>query len=246
MATKILCIGAHNDEIMADMGGTAFTLNQKGCELLFLNLACQYNDDNLSEEEKLRYQKQELAAAKILGGKFLTIGNRDDLLFLESKEAVEATAKVILDFDPDIVFIHSPKDNHIEHREVAKTSYKALCVAWVRGARFSEVYSYQTGAMQSTEYFRPDFFVEVSDNMDAVKESLMQFDQNHANGAYLAKRYEMDRLCEGRGIGVEYAESFKIVKFPNGSGDFMLKKLLGPKFVWYGNGMYPAFGEAYF
>ncbi len=246
MATKILCIGAHNDEIMADMGGVAYMLYKKGCELLYLNLACQYNDENLSEEEKERYRRQEFASAEILGGRFMAIGNRDDLIFLESKEAIEATARVIIDFQPDIVFIHPPKDNHVEHRETAKTSYKALCVAWVRGARFKEVYSFQTGVMQSSEYFRPDFYVDVTDSVDKVKESLMQFDQNHASGPYLAESYEMKRAFGGRHTGVPFAEEFKIVKFPTGSDDILLKKLLGDKFIWYGNGMYPAFGEEYF
>ena len=28
---KVLSIGAHNDEIMADMGGTAYLLHKQGC-----------------------------------------------------------------------------------------------------------------------------------------------------------------------------------------------------------------------
>ena len=46
---KVLSIGAHNDEIMADMGGTAYLLHKQGCEQLFLNVACQWNDDTITE-----------------------------------------------------------------------------------------------------------------------------------------------------------------------------------------------------
>ncbi len=246
MAVKVLCIGAHNDEIMADMGGTAYDLYKKGCEMLYLNLACQYNDDRLSGEEKGRYQAQEFASAKVLGAKFIAIGNRDDLIFLSSKEIIEQTAKVILDFKPDIIFIHPKKDNHAEHREVADVSFKAMCVAWVRGARFKEVYSFDTGIMQSNDYFKPHFFVNVNEHMAVVKESLMQFDQNHASGPHLVVSYEKKRAYRGRCAGIDNAEAFRIVKFPTGGEDILLKKLLGDKFLWYGNGMYPAFSDEYF
>ncbi len=246
MSIKVLCIGAHNDEIMADMGGTAYALHQKGCETLFLNLACQWNDDNLSKEEKKKYEEQEFAAAEILGGRFMSIGNRDELLFLESKEIINETARIIIDYNPSIIFIHPPKDNHVEHRECARVAFKAICVAHVRGAAIKEVYSFDTGVMQSMDYFKPDFFVNVSDTMEIVKESLRQFNQNHAYGAHLAQSYEFKRAYRGRCGGLRNAEAFKIVKFPNGNEDFLLKTLLGDKFRWYGNGMYPAFGEEYF
>ncbi|MBE6599714.1 MAG: hypothetical protein E7640_00695 [Ruminococcaceae bacterium] len=248
MATKVLCIGAHNDEIMADMGGTVHELHKSGCEILILNLACKYLDINntLSEEDKQRYQKEEISAARILGADLKSENDRESLLFLESAKAIEYTARVIMDFAPDIVFIHLPRDNHFEHREVAKTSYKALCVAASCGTNFSEVYAFQTGIRQSAQYCRPDFFVDVTDDLDTVKESLLQFKQKYAPGEALAKTYELQRQYEGLIAKVPYAEEFKIVKFPNGSDDILLKKLLGKKFIWYGHGSYPAFGENYF
>ncbi len=243
---KVLCIGAHNDEIMWDMGGTALALHEKGCETLFLNLACQWNDDSMSEQEKNRYRAQEFASAEILGGKFMAIGNREDLLFLESKQIIEETARVILDFMPDIVFIHPPRDNHTEHRETAKVSFKALCVANVRGSHVKEIYAFDTGFKQA-DYFKPHFCVDVTDGMETVKKSLMQFDQNSAQGPSLCHSYEHMRNYRGRCIGgVKYAEAFRIVKFPNRSDDILLKQLLGDQFLWYGNGMYPSLGEEYF
>ncbi len=243
---RILMIGAHNDESMADMGGTAYKLHKAGCELLFLNHACQWNDDTLPESEKERYRRQEEASARILGGDFMAIGNREDLLFLESKEAIEETARIILDYRPHIIFIHPPRDNHIEHRESGQVAYKAICAAHVRKAKIGEVYSFDTGIMQGMDFFRPDFFVDVAEEMEQVKESLMQFDQNFAKGETLWKNYQIKRLYRGRCAKVEYAEAFKIVKFPNGSDDLLLKKLLGDSFRWYGSGIYPAFGENYF
>ncbi len=243
---KILCIGAHNDEIMADMGGTACLLQRAGCQVRILALACQWNDDTFDDATKDEYRRQEFAAAAELGCEFKVLGNRDDLLYLACKEYIDELAREILEFLPDIVFIHPPKDNHVEHRECAQVSLKALCVAHVRGARYKEIYAFDTGIMQSMDYFRPDFFVDVAETMDTVKKSLMHFQQNHALGEHLCQSYEHKRAYRGRCGGVSKGEAFKIVKFPNGSDDFLLKQLLGGKFRWYGNGMYPAFGEEYF
>ncbi len=243
---KILAIGAHNDEIMCNMGGLAHILHQKGCDQLFLNLACQWNDDKLSEAEKHSYIEQENRAAEILGGKFMCIGNRDDILFLESKEIIDQTTKIIVDYAPDIIFLHWPRDNHAEHRAVAQVSYKAMCAAHVRGARFKEAYAFEGSAKQTMDYFSPDFFIDIGDSWEYVKQSITQFDQNFANGDYLYYVNEQQRLCRGIGAQCKYAEAFKFVKFPDGSDDILLKQLVGDKFRWKGNGHYPAFGEYYF
>ncbi len=244
---KVLAIGAHNDEIMADMGGTAYLLHKAGCDQVFLNLACQWNDDNLSAEEKLYYERQEKRSAEILGGRFEVLGNRNDLLFLESKQIIDDTARFIIDYDPDIIFIHWPRDNHVEHREAAQVSYKALAVASVRGAKFKEVYAYDTGINQSMDYFSPDFFVRVNECSDAVRESLMQYDQNFAQGAKLFANYQLKRTYRGRTVSDEaLCESFKFIKFPDGNDDILLKQLLGKNFYWHGKGRYPAFAEYFF
>ncbi len=244
---KVLSIGAHNDEIMADMGGTAYLLHKAGCDQVFLNLACQWNDDNLSDAEKEYYIAQEHRSAELLGGRFVTLGNRDDLLFLESKQIIDETAAFIIDYDPDIIFIHWPRDNHIEHREAAQVSYKALAVASVRGAKFKEVYAYDTGINQSMDYFSPDFFIKVNECVEVVKESLMQYDQNFAQGEKLAAAYELKHTY--RGYCVEagaVCEAFKFIKFPNGNDDILLKQLVSDKFYWRGKGRYPAFAEYFF
>ncbi len=243
--TKILSIGAHNDEIMCNMGGVAHYLHQKGCDHLFLNLACQWNDE-LPESEKERYRMQENAAAEVLGGRFMSIGNREDLLFLASKEIIDETTRIILDYAPDIIFLHWPRDNHVEHRECAQVAYKALCAAHVRGARFKEVYAFEGSTTQTMDYFSPDFFVDVTEAIPKIKESLAHFDQNFANGDHLNYANLQQRLIRGVAAKCQYAEAFKFVKFPDGSDDILLKQLLGDKFRWKGNGHYPAFAEAFF
>ncbi len=243
--TKVLCIGAHNDEIMADMGGTVALLKQKDCELNIIALAALWNDDNLPDADKAEYRRQEQQSAEILGATFKSIGYREGLLFTETNEMIVKLTDEILEFDPDIIFIHWPKDNHAEHRESASVSYKALSVAKVRGAGFREVYAYNAGSNQTVD-FHPDFAVNVTSVMPTVYESLMCFNQNCANGAGLCKEVECIKKFYGTMFGFPMCDTFKIVKFPFKNDDFILKQLLSDNFRWWGSGMYSAYGEYYF
>ena len=246
MAIRALHIGAHNDECEYNSGGVAYLLHKAGCEQIFLNIACLWHKKNIDEQTKAWYQKQENEAAEHLGAKKVIIGDRDRQIFNPSIELTEEVEQIILDFKPDIVFIHWPKDKHIEHRMVSKLSYEALCIAWVHGARFKEVYAFEGCFKQTCDYFHPDFIVDVEEALPALHDSLVCFDQNTANGAAWYDEKVLQCGARGRPLKIKYGEGYKIIKYPNGSDDFLLKKLLGDKFLWNGSGMYPAQAELFF
>ena len=246
MNERIMYIGAHNDECEYGTGGVAWHLNQLGCRQLFVNPACLWHDRTLSEDTKDFWLRQELAAAAQLGAEKRIPGPRDVQIFRADEQTVEMLESIILEFAPDIVFIHWPRDNHVEHRKVAKAAFDALCIAHVHGAKFREVYAFEAGPNQTGDYFKPDFSVDITAAMPDLRKSLGCFQQNHADGDSLYREKECQARYRGHTAGFDYAECYKIVKFPNGGDDFLLRQLLGDRFRWYGNGMYPAFGEAYF
>ena len=82
--------------------------------------------------------------------------------------------------------------------------------------------------------------------MDVWEKCERTFAQNTANGDFLWKSHILQSAVQGLGIGSTAALSLKIVKLPDGNDDFLLRQLLGDKFHWAGNGMYPAFGQSYF
>lgn len=245
MSVRVLSIGAHNDECEYNCGGLAHILHQAGCEQLFLNIACLWHKKDIDEETKALYRKQEDEAAEYLGAKKLIIGDRDGQIFSPSTEMIEAVEQVILDFKPDIVLIHWPRDSHIEHRMVAKVSHDALCIAHVHGARVQEVYAFEGCFKQTCDFFHPDFVVNIEEALPALKDSLLCFDQNTANGLAWYEEKLLQAGARGRPVKIPYGEGYKIIKYPNGSNDFILKKLLGDRFLWNGTSMYPAHGEAY-
>lgn len=247
MSVKVLFIGAHNDECECDCGGTAKLLHDAGCEVRFLVVADLWHRDDITEDEKREYEAQSIRAAAILGAEKMTIGPHDAHLYKDGYEQVLKIESIILDYQPDIVFIHWPNDNHLEHRLVAKDSYQAVCIANVNGANIREVYAFEAGAGQSQYMFEPDFIINVESVMPDIKESLKCFDQSTANGEWLHMGKDISTSFRGMSNGLNIkAEGFKIIKFPNKNEDFLLKELLNNNFRWFGSGMYPAYGKLYF
>lgn len=245
---KILAIGAHDDECEYDVGGVSTLLADMGNEVLFVNPACIIHNKKVDKTTAEKWKECAFEASKPLGAKKIVIGPRDTQIFEPNYEIITELEKIILDFKPNIVFIHWPKDNHAEHRMVAEASYKALCIAYVHGAYIHEIYAFEAGISQCTDYFAPHFGVDITSVMDKVNEGLGKFDTDTAKGEHLIKEKKMQALYRGMSLPgePEYAEVYRIVKFPSGGDDFILRQLLGDKFKWYGTGMYPAMGSDYF
>ena len=129
----------------------------------------------------------------------------------------------------------------MEHRQVAKDSFEACCIAAVHGAKIKEIYAFEAGINQSVPYFVPDFRICIAEAMPTIKESLMCFNQPTAGGAGLCR--EKEKGASYRGCG--YSEGFRIIKFPSGNDGFLLKELLNDYWRWEGYGMYPAYNRYY-
>lgn len=239
-------IGAHNDECEYGLGGVTWLLKNKGCSIKYINTSGLWHKKGYTPEERDEWIRQEQEAAHILGAEKIVMGDRDLNLCEDGNEVVLEIERMLIEEMPDIVFIHYPKDNHLEHRMAAKNAYAAVCLSAVHGTRINEIYAFEAGPNQTSDYFRPDFYINVADSMDKVKESLMQFDQPTAKGPGLWLEKEKQAAYRGYMAHVPYAECFKVVKYPTGSNDFLLRTLLTDKFRWAGNYMYPANGEIYF
>ena len=245
---KVMMIGAHNDDCECNAGGTAALLAAKGCEVLFVNPACIIHNQSLSDETIDAWRKMEINAARLLGADKIIMDDRKARIFDNSCETVEKLEKIILDFRPEMVFIHWPMDNHVEHRMVAKTAYKAISIACVHGAPIKEIYAFEAGISQTTNYFSPHFGIEITSVMDKVEESLRSFSTEAAQGDWLVKTKRVQANYRGLDLITlgRYAEVFRIVKFPDKNNDFAIRELLLDEFRWYGRGMYPAMGTEYF
>ncbi len=243
---RVVMIGAHNDECEYGLGGVTRLLTDRGCRVKYINTSGLWHKAAGPAQEKTTWQQQENAAAQILGADKVVLGDRDRSICEDGEAVILQLERLLLEEMPDIVFLHYPRDNHLEHRISAKSAYAAICLAAVHGAHIREVYAFEAGPNQTSDYFHPDFAINVTDVMPQVRQSLMLFDQPTAKGSGLWREKEIQAQYRGHIVSFPYAECFKIVKYPNGNDDFLLRQLLREQFRWYGNGMYPANGEWYF
>ena len=238
---RALFIGAHEDECEYGPGGAAYLLHQAGVHTRFYN-TCVLRSQYSKELIEYKY-KSAMDGAEYLGAEK---NLEEDVapVWVCNENHVENILHEIIDYKPHIVFIHYPKDNHSEHREVAKASYQALGMAPANGWHCKEVYAYEAGPDQTVQYMTPDFVIDISDIMDVLKECYYKFGDNLGAGLYGEKL--VGASFRGMKCGYAYGEAYKIVKFPDKGEDFMLRKLLADRFCWFGNEYYAAYGEMFF
>jgi len=238
---RALFIGAHEDECEYGPGGAAYLLHQAGVRIRFYN-ACVLRRSMTAEEQEKKTASA-LAAAQVLGAE-KNIEAPSALIWACSEEHIEHILEEILSFQPHIVFLHYPQDTHSEHRELAKASYQALCLAPAYGWHVSEIYAFEAGPDQTVQYMTPDIVIDVSDVMPILKESFLCFGEGLARQLYEEKT--VGASFRGLKSGFPFGEAYKIIKFPHSGEDFLFRRLLGRHFRWFGNEYYPAHGELYF
>ena len=230
---KVLVIAIHIDDAEC-ITGTMVQLIDKGAEVTYLNLKHYQHykgNNNVVDAQSIR-------GAELIGAKKIILDYNLDKYYKNNENSIRETEKVIRDINPDIIFIMHPQDNHIEHVECAKTARDAIFAAAVDGFVPNEIYSFECGPKQTMCYFEPDFYVNIEDKIDEIKTVLNNFNAEHANGNGLWNETRISKEFRGLECGLKYADGFKIIKYPNGSNDFLLKSILGDKFRWAGTRMY--------
>ncbi len=238
---RALFLGAHNDECEYGTGGLAWLLHQAGVRTRFYNpKTC---DPGLSSEERERVYRLSRDAAALLGAEKVC-ESPEHPIWVCSEAHVDRILREILEFRPHLVFLHHPRDTHSEHREVARASYEAVCLAPAYGWHPREIYAFEAGPDQTVQYFTPDIVIDITDVMELLDRCYHAFGEGLGDQLLGEKR--VGAAYRGLKSGFAYGEAYKIVKFPDGGGDLTLRTLLPDRFRWFGNEYYPAYGEMYF
>jgi LmbE family N-acetylglucosaminyl deacetylase len=211
---KILAVGAHPDDIELGCGATLALFKENGHEvyMLVLTKGEASGDPNVREKECKR-------AAKILGVDRLMFGSLRDTEIADGPETIMEIENIVNLLKPDIVFAHSFKDGHQDHRNAGRASLSA--------ARYSKkVLLYESPA--ALREFCPQLFVDVSSTFDVKLRALKAFssqaekvyfsngNHSHKNHTGLPQAsYAAGGLAQFRGYqaGVELAEAFEVGKF---------------------------------
>ena len=210
---KILAVGAHPDDIELGCGATLALFKKRGHEVYLQVLT----KGEASGDPNLRKKECELSA-KALGADKLIFGNLKDTRITDGIETVLEIERNIIQLKPDIIFAHSPKDGHQDHRNVGMAALSAA-----RNSR--KVLLYESPA--ALREFLPQLFVDVTSTFETKLEALKAFgtqvskvyfkgqETNHHATRIPIVSNASEGLARFRGFqaGVTLAEAFEVGKF---------------------------------
>jgi len=218
---KVLAIGAHPDDVELGCGATLALCKKKKHEvhILVLTRGEASGDPEVREMECKK-------SAEILCADRVHFGNMQDTKITDGVETIMKIENVIKKVKPDLVFAHSSKDGHQDHRNA--------CFASLSAARDSKkVLLYESPA--ALRDFCPQVFVDVTstfeDKLNALRSYGSQSSKVYFKGdpalhrnararpgesrkfPYVSNAVEGLARYRGFQAGVTLAEAFEVGKF---------------------------------
>jgi LmbE family N-acetylglucosaminyl deacetylase len=210
---RILAVGAHPDDIELGCGATLALFKQRGHEVYLLVLT----KGEASGDPRLR-EKECKQSAQTIGADKLFFGNLNDTKITDGVATIMAIERLINELKPDIIFAHSHKDGHQDHRNVGMAALSA--------ARNSKkVLLYESPA--ALREFLPQLYVDVTSTFDVKLKALKAFgtqvskvyfkgqdlNQKAHRIPYVSNASEGLARFRGFQAGVTLAEAYEVGKF---------------------------------
>lgn len=197
----VLAIGAHPDDI--ELGCSATLLRHKKerniIYLLVLTKGEASGDPEIREKECRR-------SADLMGAEEIFFGGLEDTKVDDSVETIMTIERIIDQVNPDIIYTHTVKDTHQDHRNAGYATLSA-------GRRSNKIFMYESP--MTFRDFSPQVFVDISDVFELKKKILRSFSsQSNKEWWIIGHRAAMaiEGLAAYRGFqaGVEVAEAFEV------------------------------------
>lgn len=143
---NVLAVGAHPDDIELGCAATLLAHRERGDRVALLVMT---TGEQGPQDSRSRIEEQEDAAALI--GAELYWGGFPDGQIPEGRAPVDVVQAAVRAADADVVYTHSPRDTHQDHRMTAAASLGAA-------RRLCRVLMYEAPTSQG---FTPSVFVDV-------------------------------------------------------------------------------------
>jgi LmbE family N-acetylglucosaminyl deacetylase len=196
---NVLAVGAHPDDIEAGCAGTLALHKAKGDEVYFLVLTRgEVSGD--PEVKEIACKK----SAELLGAEGLFFGGLKDTMIPDGIETIKVVEKVMDDVFPDIVYAHTFKDVHQDHR---RTAYATLSAA----RNCKRILMYETP--NTLKEFSPQVFTDIGQTFELKKKALQLFGNESKRFSLAAKAIEGLAVFRGFQGGVPVAEAFEVARF---------------------------------
>jgi LmbE family N-acetylglucosaminyl deacetylase/CheY-like chemotaxis protein len=197
---RVLAIGAHPDDVEIGCGGSLLRHKANGDRICIL-ITSNGEEGGIATQRLSEITK----VATRLEAK-LIVGNLPDTQIGEGKETISLIKRVIDDFNPTVIYTHSPNEGHQDHRNV----HKATLVA---GRSVPTIYCYQSPS--TTIDFKPSVFIDISEHI-SEKVNLISMYESQMNRAYLHE--DMIRSTArywGRFCNYKQIEALEVIRTTN-------------------------------
>jgi LmbE family N-acetylglucosaminyl deacetylase len=192
---KILAIGAHPDDVELGCGATLALFKKRNHEVYILVLT----KGEASGDPKVREMECKRSAESLRVDELL-FGTLQDTRITDGIETIMEIEGVIKRVKPDIVFTHSSKDSHQDHRNAGMASLSAA-------RNLKIVLSYESP--EALREFCPQVFVDVTSTFDRKLEALEAF------GSQATKVYFKGNNIDHQSAGAQLGESRKFPYISN-------------------------------
>ena len=223
---RFLFVGPHPDDIEIGAGATAAKLAAMGKEVCFLVcLDGRFGDGNAPEgirgDALVALRKQEAAAsAAMLGVRDVRFLDLCDGGFYEQKELVERIARVVGEFQPDVIFTPDPdvtSECHADHRNVGAAVRQVAYFAPYSGIMAG--YGAKAAPVQALAYFmtaKPNRFVKTSGYFRQQQKAIFechrsQFPEASEEGKSIGLYLKLRSVDFGIRSGKLCAEGFRVL-----------------------------------
>lgn len=197
-SVNVLAIGAHPDDVEIGCGGVLSKHKSKGDRIHILTLS----DGKQGGETDLRRVESEKAAEMIDAQLFW--GGLHDTQISDGQDTISAIENVINQIKPMVVYTHTQKDSHQDHRN----TFNAALVA---ARKVNNLYCYQSPS--TTIDFRPTSFTDISDFLPKKLELISAYQTQTAKCGYLASDLiEATARYWGRFAGNGKVEPFEVIR----------------------------------
>ncbi|WP_083521996.1 PIG-L deacetylase family protein [Desulfovibrio fairfieldensis] len=205
---NILAIGAHIDDVELGCGGTLIKHARHG-EVVHIMILCDsaYSAPDgtvIRRADTARAEAEQSAA--IIGATLTILPNKNFYIDCDEK-MVSAILAYIQKNNIDTIYAHWPHDTHLDHVNAAKASMMA-------GRHVPRFLMYQSNWYVSTEIFRNNFFVDITNTFDTKMQTIKCFktELHRVHNAWI-DYFTNKCINDGMLIGVNYAESFEILRY---------------------------------
>lgn len=199
----VLAVGAHPDDIELGCAGT-LALHKLNGDKVYLLVLTKGEASGTPEVREMECRK----AADMLGVDGLFFGGLEDTKVHDGVETIDVVEKIIDRVKPDVIYTHSHKDSHQDHRNAAYATLSA-------GRRCKKILMFE-GASTLRD-FCPQVFTSITKTFKLKKKVTRVFGSqiNNSEGGYASAANSIGGLAQFRGYlaGVKVAEAFEVGKF---------------------------------